>query len=985
MLGRKAIGIDLGTTTSLVGLYNQDKNNVETIPDSKGSTIIPSMVSFIKDKLFIGESAKNLNYQNIDSTIKNVKRLIGLTYEEYEKVKQNTYYPFKIIKDKKRDAPLIIVNFKNKQYQLTPEQVSSIILIFLKKQAKNYTNQEILDAVITVPNDFNQNQINATKNAAKIAGLNVLRIIKEPIAAAIAYGFNKEFIIGKKILVFDFGGGTLDISILSLENKVYDVLYSKGDNCLGGEDFDRKLVEHCVRIFKEEKNIDLNKDNENSKVIRAKGRLMIACEKVKKDLSVMNESKIDIENLLNGEDFETTIDRETFEGLCEELFEKTRNLLESIFIESKIDKNSIDKVILVGGTSNIPKIKEIVQTFFNNKFSFTINNFLPDQLVAAGAAIVASSIIGVNKSFVLLDKYPKTIGMGIAGGKMNVIIPKNSYLPIEVKKSFTTFKDNQTIINLAIYEGDNEFIKDNAFLSKITVNVPPKKAKEVQIEVTFSLDVNSILHINVVEKKLGIKMEKEILCNKLNEDYIQEISKNNEALFNTVKKTKIKIKKVQSDQFPIDDKGGLLDMGQNSVINTIKINDINDNFETDDGNQITNGYQNPDDNTDIKFAKTFKNNDKKNSLFNSISNIEEDLKDIDLNNFSLLQENYLDSLSQYLNEYSKQLKMLNLKDEEEIKFHTSKISVYVNKVDLANIKQLIPLLSILKEFPDIYNNIMVNLLNRLYEYGQNQMMDGNNNEAEDTFIQILNINEENKIGSNLDFLSPLKNTYDKIINDSNFNLERIKIDNILKLGDDLLSNYNYTQANEKYLEAYNIAIKNNHKDNEYEAKCLCKILLSKYKIMVLSNNNRLISELKDLALKIENLIKYINIKTFEKDDWYINYKSIKNNISTPMGETPKGDINNDPVEQIENKFKNLATSEFIEYIIENYPIDGVEKYKLSKSELLKNPKNIIKDLSSKYHTDRIKDSHSNEGQRTFMAHDKISKLLNSILISNNIK
>ena len=963
MSNRKAIGIDLGTTTSLVGLYNLDKGIVEIVPYSKtGSTIIPSIVSFFKDQLLIGEAAKSSYYKNVESTVKNIKRLIGLSYEEYEKIKKNLNFPYKIIKDPKRDAPLIITNYKNKLYQLTPEQISSIILIFLKKQAKNYTNQEILDAVITVPNEFNQKQINATKDAAKIAGLNVLRIIKEPIAAAIAYGFRKKFLIGRKIMIFDFGGGTLDISILSLENKIYDVLYSKGDNCLGGEDFDNKLVEYCIQNFKEEKGIDLNIDKNNSKNVRARCRLMMACEQLKKDLSNSMEANFDIENLLNGENFEITIERRIFEGLCEDLFERTENLLKSIFKESKIDKNSIDKVILVGGTSNIPRIKEIVQKFFEDKFTFNNEKILPDHLVASGAAIVASSLIGVNKSFILMDKYPKTIGIGIAGGKMNVIIPKNSYIPIEVKKSFTTFKDNQTNISLSIYEGDNEYVKDNTLLSKINVKVPPKKAKEVQIEITFSLDVNSILHINVVEKKLGIKIDEQIECNKLSEEYIKEISKNNEKLFSNVNMTKIKIKKSQTQEI-------------------YKETDRGDNDGT------------PEDNNNISKKKTtFQNinnnkinNNNKFSQTKTLSQIEEDLKENDLNNFSLLQVNYLDSLKEYLEVYYEKLKQNTLKDENEIKSHLHKITFYVNKVDLGNIKLLIPNLLILKDFPAIYNNIIVNLLNKLYEYAENQMNYGNINEANDNFQLILKIEEGYKIGIGLDFLSPLKKIYDKIINNSTFYLQRISINEKLKIGDDLLKNRKYTQANEKFLEVYNTIIKNPNKDNEYEAKCLSKILFAKYQLMVSSNNNRLISELKDLTLKIENLIKYLDIKSLQKNDWYLDYKSIKNNISTPFGTTPKGDVNNDPVIQIENKFKNLATSEFIEYIIENYPIQGVEKYKLSKSELLKNPKNIIKDLSSKYHTDGIKENSTIEGQKTYIVHDKISKLLNSILINENIK
>ena len=461
-MSKNIIGIDLGTSTSCVAIYKNEKT--ETIPNEQGNRIIPSIVAFDKT-LLVGDKAKTFLYKNLDQTITNVKRFIGRSYSEFEELikKKELKIFYKTKKDPKRDAPMIKIQYKDKLYQLSPEQVSSLILIYLKKQVLNYIKEKVTDAVITVPADFNQKQINATADAAKIAGLNVLRIIKEPVAAAIAYADDKQLNNMQKVVIFDFGGGTLDISILSLNKGFYEVIISKGNNLLGGEDFDDILVEFCIQEFNETCHINLNQysdENDEKKKVKAKCRLKIACEKAKKELSLIQESNIDINNLFEGEDFQITISRTDFEEKCKELFEKKENLLKEVFEESKINKEEINDVILVGGTSNIPKVQEIVREFFKNKFNFKNEKINKDELVASGAAIQASIIVGeYNKSLIVKDKYNKTIGMGIAGGKMSVIFPKNSDIPNQVKKNLKLIKIIKLLLNFLFLKEKMNMLK----------------------------------------------------------------------------------------------------------------------------------------------------------------------------------------------------------------------------------------------------------------------------------------------------------------------------------------------------------------------------------------------------------------------------------------------------------------------------------------------------------------------------------------------
>ncbi len=925
-MSKNIIGIDLGTSTSCVAIYRNGKP--ETIPNEQGNRISPSIVAFDKT-LLVGDKAKTFLYKNLDQTITNVKRFIGRSYSEFEELikKKELKIFYQTKKDPKRDAPMIKIQYKDKLYQLSPEQASSLILIYLKKQVLNYTKEKVTDAVITVPADFNQKQINATADAAKIAGLNVLRIIKEPVAAALAYAHDKQLNNMQKVVIFDFGGGTLDISILSLNKGFYEVIISKGNNLLGGEDFDDILVEFCIQEFNETCHINLNQysdENDEKKKVKAKCRLKIACEKAKKDLSLNQETNIDINNLFQGEDFQISINRSVFEIKCKILFEKTENLLKQVFEESKINKKEINDVILVGGTSNIPKVQEIVREFFENKFDFKNQRINKDELVASGAAIQASIIVGeYNKSLIVKDKYNKTIGMGIAGGKMSVIFPKNSDIPNQVKKKFKTNKDNQTVIKFSLFEGENEYVKDNIKIASFEINVPPLPAKKVVLEVNFVLDVNSVLSINGVEKNLGIQFEKQFNFNDMNENDILEKKKQNYSMIGS--------------------------------------------FTTISSNN----------------SSIFKSN-KSINLNTDIKDIEKKLMEVESNEYGLFQENYISILSQYLNAYLIYLEINTPRDEKEIEYHFKRISKYVNKVNFANSSDLMSLIKILKDKSEIYYNVVYDYLNKYYNECVDLFKNEKYSEAKIGFKDIKTALKDSNIGENV---YNLKENINRIYNGINNYLNRIKINEYLLSGDEIFKNnpLNYSSIIEQYNEAYKTLKINGEKDYEYEAKCLSKIVITKYK----SSNNeyKRLNEIYDIIGKIDELLNKINKKLIEKEDWYKEYIIVKNKLVTP---TPSGDNNfnlthekNDPVQQIEKNFKNLNNSDFIEYITKNYPPEDSGIFENVKSEFIKNPKVIIKKLSFEYHTDRIKEKNSDEGKKRFNINDKISKILNSMLIDQN--
>ena len=520
MSEKPAIGIDLGTTYSCVGVWKN--NQVHIIPNDFGTSTTPSVVSFTNDERLIGQAAKNQITKNYKNTIYDAKRLIGRRFTDITVQDDINIWPFEVSKDDRTDRPVIIVEYKGQNKKFYAEEISAMILQKMKQISEEYLGKKIEDAVITVPAYFNDTQRQATKDAGRIAGLNVLRIINEPTAAAIAYGLNKINKSDSNILIFDLGGGTFDISILTLCEDAFEVKATKGDTHLGGEDFDNLLVQYCMKEFKNQTDIDIRG---NQKALR---RLKLACEKVKKELSISLETTIDIEALSDGEDLSITISRNEFENMCEEYFRKCITILKEALKDAKIRSYQIDEIVLIGGSTRIPKIQELVKEFFNGKeLCKSIN---PDEAVAYGAAYQAAMLNdneenGIEK-LVLLDVTPLSLGVELVDGSMSVIVKRNSLIPLRNKQIYNTAYEYQKFIPISIYQGERKKASENHLLGEFIIEgIQVKRKGEVQCEVVFELDVNSILKVKASELGTSNRNELVIKCNnnKLSESEIQEL------------------------------------------------------------------------------------------------------------------------------------------------------------------------------------------------------------------------------------------------------------------------------------------------------------------------------------------------------------------------------------------------------------------------------------------------------------------------------
>ena len=513
-----AIGIDLGTTYSCAGVYKN--NRVEIIPNQLGENTTPSIVSFTDTHRLIGEKAKNLIVHNFENTLYDSKRLIGRNYSEKVIQDNMKLWSFKIEKDDK-DKILYVVKYKNKIKKFYPKQISSMILESIKNNASKYLHQEIKDAVITVPAYFNNTQREETIDAGRIAGLNVIKIINEPTAAAIAYGLDKKFNFIKNVLIFDLGGGTFDVTIMEINKSNFTVKAIGGDSHLGGQDFDNELVKYLINVFEEENGIDISN---NQKAIR---RLKIACEKAKINLSNSIEASIDIESLSDSINFETVIIREKFEDLCQKYFDKCLNIVKSTIEDSKIPKDKIDDIVLVGGSSRIPKIQDMLSNFFNNKKKL-LKVINADEAVAYGAAIEAE-LRNLNddqnlEKLVLVDVCPLSLGTGIENGLMSVIIKKNTPIPCEQTKGYVTTLDNQEKFTIGIFEGERKFFKDNLLLDRFYIeNIRKAPKGDVTVKVTLRIDENSILNISAYEKGNESNKKKLVIKRQIRDD--EEIEK----------------------------------------------------------------------------------------------------------------------------------------------------------------------------------------------------------------------------------------------------------------------------------------------------------------------------------------------------------------------------------------------------------------------------------------------------------------------------